>query len=166
MPTLDELAHRLHLTPHQLPWLLVALLGALFLICALGWYRARRRIARANRGRQKLAKRAERRAEKLLRRKGYGVVERQPTRRWRMTIAGRPREVSSRADLLVERKGRRFVADVKTGGRAPDPRIPATRRQLMEYLLVFEVDGALLVDMERGRVREVEFPDFGPLAPP
>ena len=97
---------------------------------------------------------------------GYGVVGRQPTRRWRMTIAGRPREVSSRADLLVERKGRRFVADVKTGGRAPDPRIPATRRQLMEYLLVFEVDGALLVDMERGRVREVEFPDFGPLAAP
>ena len=62
-----------------------------------------------------------------------------------------------RADLLVEARsrsgflrGQRFVAEVKTGERAIDPTHPATRRQLMEYLHVFEVDGVLLVDREAG----------------
>ena len=35
--------------------------------------------------------------------------------------------------LLVERRGRRFVAEVKTGERAPDPLARPTRRQLLEY---------------------------------
>jgi hypothetical protein len=65
---------------------------------------------------------------------------------------------SVRADLLVQRDGALFVAEVKTGSRAPDPSFPATRRQLLEYLMVFEPDGLLLVDMEREAVMEVEFP--------
>jgi hypothetical protein len=33
----------------------------------------------------------------------------------------------------------------------------ATRRQLLEYRLAFDVDGVLLVDVETGEVSEVEF---------
>ena len=35
---------------------------------------------------------------------------------------------------------------------------PATRRQLLEYLLAHEADGALLVDMDAEVVVHVEFP--------
>jgi hypothetical protein len=41
---------------------------------------------------------------------------------------------------------------------AVGPTLPATRRQLLEYLLAFEVHGVLLVDLDEGRVRPVEFP--------
>ena len=65
----------------------------------------------------------------------------------------------SRVDLLVVRHGKRFAVDVKTGDIAPDPRHPATRRQLLEYLLAFEVDGVLLVDMRARRIHEIAFFD-------
>lgn len=144
----------------DLPWRLVALFACLFLFALLGWWRARRRLARANRGRQRLARWAEQAAERLVERAGYRIVERQPLKRWHLRVNGRLRGVSSRVDLLVERRGRRYVADVKTGDLAPDPTKPATRRQLLEYLLLFGADGALLIDMERRRIREVEFPDL------
>ena len=71
-------------------------------------------------------------------------------------------DTGCRADLLVERDGRLYVADVKSGALATDPTLPATRRQLLEYLLAYEVDGALLVDMEARQIREVVFPALTP----
>ncbi len=132
--------------------LLLALLLAVF-----GWWRASTRIARGNRRRQVRAAIGEHNAESLLARFGYTVDDRQVTVRWCMHIDGEPTEVSSRADLLVSQWRRTYVAEVKTGDKAPDPTRPATRRQLMEYLHAFDVDGVLLVDMERGEVVEVAF---------
>ena len=67
------------------------------------------------------------------------------------------REVRSRVDFLVKKKGLLYVADVKSGDLAPEPTYPPTRRQLLEYILVFEADGALVVDPALGIVREVSF---------
>ncbi len=75
---------------------------------------------------------------------------------WTMWIDGEPVEVGVRADLWVGLGERRYVAEVKTGGRAPDPTHPATRRQLLEYRVAFEPDGLLLVDAEEGRIILVE----------
>ena len=55
------------------------------------------------------------------------------------------------------RAASRFVAEVKTGSRAPDPTLPATRRQLLEYTFVFGVDRVLLVDAQAGVIRTVTF---------
>jgi hypothetical protein len=97
---------------------------------------------------------------------GFRILERQVTTTWTLTIDGEAHEVRSRADLLVEARtrsrfprGTRYIAEVKTGDLAPDPRRPATRRQLMEYLMAFDVDGVLLVDMEQGNVHHVVFTD-------
>ncbi len=60
------------------------------------------------------------------------------------------------ADFIVRRRGRLFAADSKTG-RAARATDAATRRQLLEYMLAFAVDGVLLVDPEAGRVVEVVF---------
>lgn len=112
--------------------------------------RARRRMKRARRG--------ETRAEKLLRKRGYRVEGRQVPTRFTFHVDGTPRDVELRADLLVRRSGRRYVAEVKTGTLAPDPGHRATRRQLLEYAVAFDADGLLLVDADRGNVHEVVFP--------
>jgi len=111
---------------------------------------ARRRGARAVQG--------EREAEHLLGRLGYAVVARQVSLEWAIACDGEDHPVDLRADLLVERDGRRYVAEVKTGISAPLLTNAATRRQLLEYCVAYQVDAALLVDVEAERVREVSFP--------
>jgi hypothetical protein len=52
----------------------------------------------------------------------------------------------------------RYIAEVKTGRAAVRLDTAATRRQLLEYRVAFDVDGVLLVDAEAGEIRLVEFP--------
>jgi hypothetical protein len=59
---------------------------------------------------------------------------------------------------VVAGGGLRYVAEVKTGAFAPRLETAATRRQLLEYRIAFDVDGVLLVDADAERVRLVEFP--------
>ncbi len=92
----------------------------------------------------------------MLERAGYRVLERQTRGSWTVYADGEPVEVGLRADLLVARGGRRYVAEVKTGKLAPRLDHAATRRQLLEYRMVFGVDGVLLVDAEAGRVVAVD----------
>jgi hypothetical protein len=80
-----------------------------------------------------------------------------------MVVDGESVPVTVRADYLVVRAGRRYVAEVKTGSTAPSAHHVATRRQLLEYRHAFEVDGVLLVDPEEDSVSEVSFPG-GPAA--
>ena len=96
-------------------------------------------------------------AEKLLARAGFAVEARQVTRRWAVHVDGEAHEVTLRADFVVRRRGRRYVAEVKTGETAPAITAPATRRQLLEYRCAFAADGVLLVDAEEGRVHSVDF---------
>jgi hypothetical protein len=141
-------------------WTLVAILaGAVAVLVLLLWLRGGR-DGRQSRRRQRRADRGEARAERLLRRQGYRIEERQASVHWTMEVDGEPVEVEARADLLVRRKGRLYVAEVKTGTRATDPCHPRTRRQLLEYALVYDVDGVLLVDMEAKEVFEVGFDDL------
>ncbi|MEI2721881.1 MAG: hypothetical protein V9E87_17490 [Gemmatimonadales bacterium] len=62
-----------------------------------------------------------------------------------------------RVDFVVERAGRRYVAEAKNGPSASDPRTTATRRQLLEYAVMWQAHGVLLVDVPGRRVRVVEF---------
>jgi hypothetical protein len=104
-------------------------------------------------------------AEKLLVRAGYRIEARQATERWSVRVDGEAHEVTLRADFVVARRGRRYVAEVKTGQTAPDVAAPATRRQLLEYRCAFAVDGVLLVDAEARRIHAVDFALPRPAAP-
>ena len=136
------------------PLIIAFLLVALVAVWAWGAGRVRR----GNLRRQRRAQRGERGAEALLEGLGFRIVDRQVTGTWSLWVDGEPHEVSCRADLLVESRSGRFVAEVKTGTRAPDPTHPATRRQLLEYAVAFDVDGVLLVDMEQASVHRVDYP--------
>jgi len=140
--------------------LAVLVLGLLALVVAL-WamlVRERGKASRASQRRVHRAQRGERDAVALLEAAGYHVLEEQLRGRWSVEVDGREHGVDVIADLLVERDGWRFIAEVKTGELATDPLRPATRRQLLEYLLAFEPDGLLLVDMDDETIQEIAFP--------
>ena len=141
------------------PWLLLAALACL---AALAWWLARTRTRRGNAARAHVAAHAEVAAERLLSRKGYRVVDRQVTGRVHLLVDGRPVSAVCRADLLVERHGQRWVAEIKSSGAGTRPEHAATRRQLLEYRLAFPVEGVLLVDMAARRIRRVAFPQLAP----
>lgn len=141
-------------------WLLVlvalAILIAVVQTARLAWrdvaarYRIRARLSRAARG--------ERDAEALLEAHGFAIRGRQVRKELEYRVDGAPCVVEVRADLLAERDGRAWIAEVKTGREAPRITTPATRRQLLEYAHAFEGAGVLLVDAEHGVVSEIALP--------
>lgn len=105
------------------------------------------------------ARRAESDAERVLKRRGYRVVSRQVRGAWSYPVDGTRLRVEVCADLVVSRRGRILIAEVKTGPGAR-PRQRDTRRQLLEYHHAFpKADGLLLVDPEGDRVMHIAFPN-------
>jgi ribosomal protein L15E len=137
----------------QGPWVLgiVAVVGWFAYDVRTSWrsFVARRRSKKATDG--------ERAAEGLLANSGYTIIDRQVPKKWKIHVDGEARTVRLRADLMVRKGGRRYIAEVKTGAVAPSIESPDTRRQLLEYRIAYHVDGVLLVDMEHGQIREVRF---------
>jgi hypothetical protein len=146
----------------RLPWIVAGLFAALALLQTLrfAWLRAapRRRLLRA----RKRGQDGERAALALMERNGYAIEALQPEVEWTIVCDGEPQNVALRADMLVSRAGRIFVAEVKTGEGAPRLQTPGTRRQLLEYSIAYAVDGVLLVDVEAAHIHEVHFPSATP----
>lgn len=139
----------------SIPWL-VTLLGALVL--GLGFVIRRSLRVRAVRARLARARRGERSARALLTGHGYAIQAEQARGELVLSVDGAPSIHPVRADYLVCRGADRYVAEVKTGERAPCLDHAPTRRQLLEYRAAFGVDVVLLVDPEAGTVREVTLP--------
>lgn len=136
--------------------IIIGLVALVFVLVGL-LAQARGRWERASRARVSRALDGEADAERLLEDLGFRVLDRQVPLTGTLWLDGEPVEFGVRLDLLVERRGREFVAEVKTGDRAPDPAWGPTRRQLREYATLLPDHGLLLVDVEAGEVVEVEF---------
>jgi hypothetical protein len=104
-------------------------------------------------------------AAALLERAGYAVLERQVPGSWTLRADGESLTFGLRADYLVSRAGRRYIAEVKTGRLAPRLSHGPTRRQLLEYGAAFDVHGVILVDADGGAMTHVELDDFAGRAP-
>jgi hypothetical protein len=135
--------------------------AAVLLLClAIAWLARRIAHSRAHRGavvRSRRALAGEQAATDLLIAAGYRIDATQLRTEWTFTCDGEPVTVELRCDALVSRDGRRLVAEVKTGERAPSLATAATRRQLLEYAVAYRADGVLLVDPEAGAIHEVDF---------
>jgi hypothetical protein len=92
----------------------------------------------------------------LLERRGYAVVDRQVQGSWAVRADGEAVTFGLRADYLVARGGRRYIAEVKTGRLAPKLSHGPTRRQLLEYGAAFDVHGVILVDADAETLTHVE----------
>ncbi|MFT7579432.1 MAG: hypothetical protein ACI9MR_001096 [Myxococcota bacterium] len=139
-------------------WLVVA--GAclcLLLGLVLGVVAARRepRVRMQRHRRQGAA--GEPRGLALLKRAGYTLIETQPSALVSVSLDGHRHECGVRADALVTRDGRRWIAEIKSGPETAKITHRATRRQLLEYAYAFECDGILLVSVPERRVQEVRF---------
>ena len=98
------------------------------------------------------------RGERFLKQRGFKILidSREDSN---MLVDGERVSFEVRADLLVRKRFKTYIAEVKTGQLAPDPSAAQTRRQLLEYSLIFQEHGLLLVDMETKRSREITFHD-------
>ncbi|MFT5430570.1 MAG: Holliday junction resolvase-like predicted endonuclease [Myxococcota bacterium] len=94
-------------------------------------------------------------AKKLLKSAGY-TVRSGRSGRSHVIVDGERLEFPLHCDLIAERRGRRFLVEVKTGRRR-SPTLDTTRRQLLEYWLSFDTDGVLLVDAEERRIQTIHF---------
>ena len=142
-------------------WLVVALAFACSLVLLqAAWFslsralRRRRMLARIERGAE-----GEREAAEYMQNAGFTVLGAQVASSYVLLVNDEPQPVELRADLIVEKRSRRFVVEVKTGRVAPRLDTASTRRQLLEYQLAFDVDGVLLFDADSATLRSVEFPE-------
>jgi hypothetical protein len=142
---------------HLLPWVVASLCALALAVLMTARALARRRSRALVRRRWTRAAAGEIEAEGLLSEHGFAIVDRQAGLVWEIDCDGEAHPVELRADLLVERDGRRYVAEVKTGVTAPLLTNAATRRQLLEYCVAYQVDSVLLVDIEAQAVREITF---------
>ncbi len=140
---------------HQVIYLFLATLalGALLsrlLSRSLYQRRIARRFARA--------KQKEEEARVLLESEGFEVLASQVP--GSISVRHNQRLLSSRlrADYLVRKSGKIYIAEVKSGQYATEVVESHTRRQLLEYAVSYQADGLLLVNMETEQISEVEFP--------
>jgi Holliday junction resolvase-like predicted endonuclease len=110
----------------------------------------RRRFRRAASG--------EDEARRVLEARGFRVVADQQVVAGEMEVDRERHRFEVRIDYLVERRGRMYGVEVKTGAKAVDPLAPATRRQLREYSAVLPIEGLFLLDMESRRLMTIRFP--------
>jgi hypothetical protein len=138
-------------------FVLVVLVATATLRIRTRWLRVRRERVF---GRARLLETA---AQDVLARRGYAVEARKLRRTLHVLVDGNASTYTIELDYLVsDLEDRLYVAEVKTGRRAPDPAYTPTRRQLIEYDLAFpEAEGLLLVDMETQRVHEIQFQHRG-----
>ena len=102
------------------------------------------------------AKLGESEAMKLLQQEGYHIIEEQARMPVKMMIGKERYESFIKADFIVEKNHKRYLAEVKTGKQA-NPRLPNVRRHLFEYQNLFETDGILFIDMNKYDIIEVSF---------
>lgn len=140
-------------------WAVLSLLAAALVIQTARLVGRDLSMRRRLRERRQRARAGERDALPLLARAGYRVRGTQVRARLTYMLDGEPCHVDVQVDYLVERGGRAWIAEVKTGAEAPQLTTRATRRQLLEYAHAFDAHGVLLVDPERGRVHRVTLPE-------
>lgn len=110
---------------------------------------ARRRVIKAGR--------AEAAARKVLESEGYTILAVQERVPVVTKINGKPHKSHIQADLIVQKGKATYVVDVKTGEVAKKPASPDNRRQLLEYFLVYQPDGVIVLDMNEQKLYHLEF---------
>lgn len=140
------------------PVVFVLCLG-LFLVLGVLWgiLLAKRRVARGTASSRRLGRRGQERSLKLLRQYGFEILDTEVTAPGLVQVDSKLEEYIVRADALVRRKRRTYVAEFKGGPSSGSIHNRATRRQLLEYSCVFGTDGVLLVDAHANRIHYIRF---------
>ena len=101
-------------------------------------------------------KKGEKASIKLLEKNGYRILEEQIKLDGYILVDDALSKFELRPDLLVEKDGIRYIAEIKTGEVA-NPSNRNTRRQLHEYSYYSGQDIILLVDPKKNSIKRVSF---------
>ena len=105
---------------------------------------------------KKRGRKGEKNSIKLLENYGYKVLDEQIRLNGYFFIDDKLSEFDLRPDLLVEKDGVKYIAEIKTGEVA-NPSNRNTRRQLHEYSYYSNEDIVLLVDPIKKSIKKVSF---------
>jgi len=100
---------------------------------------------------------AQEEAENLLKKHNFKVIDKQRRADIITYIDGRPNLSYVQADFIVEKRGKYYVAEVKSGETVANPSDPSTRRQLLEYKFAYQPDGLILVDMVERKLHLIDY---------
>ena len=98
-------------------------------------------------------KKAEQKAIKLLKKNGYKIESFQTTAKGKLLQDDETLTFLIRADLIVSKDKKKFIAEVKSGKAASIEEIN-TRRQLLEYSKVFNNKNLILIDTEKNKIKK------------
>ena len=101
-------------------------------------------------------KKAEQKAVKLLKKNGYKIESFQTKAKGKLLQDDETLTFIIRADLIVSKDKKKFIAEVKSGKAASIEEIN-TRRQLLEYSKVFNNKNLILIDTEKNKIKKIEF---------
>ena len=101
-------------------------------------------------------KKAEKKAIRLLKKNGYEIQNYQPIAKGNVLQDDEKVYFDIRADLIVSKDKKLYIAEVKSGASASIKEIN-TRRQLLEYSKVFENNNLILIDTEKNKIKKIEF---------
>ncbi|WP_225034698.1 hypothetical protein [Winogradskyella sp. SM1960] len=99
----------------------------------------------------------ENKARGFLQAKGYRIVGEQEIYFHRYKVNDRKVESKIVLDYIVEKRGKKYIVEVKSGKSAISVQNKNSRRQLLEYDFVIENDGIFLLDMENRTMKLVKF---------
>lgn len=99
----------------------------------------------------------ESKAKTFLENQGYLIIDEQKIYNHNYEVNGEPRSSKLKVDYVVEKKGKRYIVEVKSGKSAISLDDKNSRRQLLEYDFVIENEGVFLLDMENGKMQFVKF---------
>ncbi len=103
------------------------------------------------------SKRAEKKAEKWLKRNGFQITDKQLSRPLIIQTGKTQHRYLIRTDFLVKKGSRKYIVEVKSGQKNSSITNRETRRQLLEYFLAYHSYGIILFDMEHKKFTEVKF---------
>ncbi len=95
--------------------------------------------------------------ENLLLKHGFKILDRGRKGSLITYVNGRSNLSFVMADFVVAKKRKTYVATIKSGEFSSEESSTALRRQLIENNFVFKPDGLLVVDINEGRLKRVDF---------
>ncbi len=114
---------------------------------------------RQQRKRFKRGIKLEKKAESYLINQGFSILGEQLEYKHSYFVNSEETSSILTIDYLVEKNGRLYVVEVKSGKTAISIKNRSTRRQLLEYAVAIECEGVYLLDMENEELSLITF-DF------
>jgi len=96
-------------------------------------------------------------AENLLVKHGFKILDRGRKGSLLTYVNGKSNLGFIQADFVVSKKKKTYVALIKSGEFSSEEASTALRRKLIESNYVFNPDGLLVIDINEGRLKRVEF---------